>query len=413
MRVPTRPRSTPCDALGRVTSVTEAERYQTTLRARHLSATTIDRYLEAVTHFAQWRTTPAATRSESLSDDVMTFLGVHLPHCTCPCGGRRAVIENRAALKHWVRATTTGTVPLPTTPVDVEIRAYDTYLKDTCGAAVHTRLHRTRHVRAFLTALFGDQPVWYESIGPATLTAFLTTRAQHVKPGTAGVIASGLRSYLRYLALQGVAVDGLCDAIPRVAGWRLASIPQHLSADDLSRFLASFDRRTPRSHRDYAMAVCLTTWGLRASEVAGLRIADIDWRAATATIRESKTHRPRALPLTRVVGDAVVRYLRVRPSTTTDHVFVHLGVREGEPILPSVVRSAVRQGYRRAGLPARFTGTHRLRHTVATRLINTGASLKEVADLLGHASLDATAIYAKVDLSRLRHVALPWPEVSR
>jgi site-specific recombinase XerD len=88
-------------------------------------------------------------------------------------------------------------------------------------------------------------------------------------------------------------------------------------------------------------------------------------------------------------------------------------VREGEPILPSLVRSAVRQGYRRAGLPAHFTGTHRLRHTAATRLINAGASIKEVADVLGHTSLDATAIYAKVDLRRLRQVALPWPEVLR
>jgi site-specific recombinase XerD len=94
-------------------------------------------------------------------------------------------------------------------------------------------------------------------------------------------------------------------------------------------------------------------------------------------------------------------------------VFVRIGVLEGEALTPSVVRSAMRLGYQRAGLPASVTGTHRLRHTAATRLVNAGASLKEVADVLGHASLDTTAVYTKVDLARLRQVAMPWPEGTR
>jgi integrase len=139
------------------------------------------------------------------------------------------------------------------------------------------------------------------------------------------------------------------------------------------------------------MAMCLVTCGLRASEVAGLRLTDIDWRLSTVTIRATKTHRARMMPLTPTVGEAVARYLRVRPATTSDHVFVRIGVLDGEALGPSVVRSAMRLGYRRAGLPASFSGTHRLRHTAATRLVNAGASIKEVADVLGQASLDTTA----------------------
>jgi integrase len=299
------------------------------------------------------------------------------------------------------------------TPVDSEVEAYDRYLRDVCGAAVQTRVRRRRHVRAFLTDVIGAQPIRYDALRPSVLTSFVTTRAQDVRPVTAGAIASDLRSYLRYLALQGVAVGGLAEALPRVAQWRLASVPKHLTPTDLAQFLAAFDRATPRSCRDYAMALCLVTWGLRACEVTGLRLADIAWRSAAVTIRATKTHRARVLPLTVDLGAALAGYLRVRPASASDHVFVRVGVLEGEALTPSVVRSAMRLGYARAGLPASITGTHRLRHTAATRLVNAGASLKEVADVLGHASLDTTAIYAKVDLARLRQVAMPWPEASR
>lgn len=398
------------ERLGRATSASDAACYEATLRARRLAPTTIERYLQIVAHFAEWRPAGLAAAVEA----VDAFLSTHLPGCTCARPGRRAVTENRAALRLWLRATGMApAAPSPQTPVDAEVAAFDAYLGDVCGAAVQTRVRRRRHVRAFLTDLFGAQPIRYEALRPSVLTSFVTTRAQHVRPVTAGAMGSDLRSYLRYLALQGVAVAGLAEALPRVAQWRLASVPKHLTPTDLAQFVAAFDRATPRSCRDYAMALCLVTWGLRACEVAGLRLADIDWRSAAVTIRATKTHRARVVPLTADLGAALAGYLRVRPATASTHVFVRIGVLEGEALTPSVVRSAMRLAYQRAGLPASVTGTHRLRHTAATRLVNAGASLKEVADVLGHASLDTTAVYTKVDLARLRQVAMPWPEGAR
>lgn len=409
MRRSTHPTSTPLDRLGHATSAAEAGHYEATLRARRLSAATVERYLQVVAHFAEWRTGSALA-----AEAVSTFLSTHLPRCRCACPGRRTLFENRAALRLWLRATgATLSVSGPQTPVDAEVAAYDRYLQDVCGVAVQTRVRRMRHVRAFLTSVFGDAPICALDLRPSTLTRFVATRAQQVRPCTAGAIASDLRSYLRYLALGGVTVEGLADALPRVAQWRLASVPKHLSSSDLTRFLTAFDRATPRGCRDYAIALCLATWGLRACEVAGLRLADVDWRSATVTIRAAKTRRARVLPLPPAVGEALVAYLHVRPSTPSSHVFVRIGVREGEAVTPSVVRCAVRLGYHRAGLPPSVTGTHCLRHTVATRLVNAGAALKEVADVLGHLSLDTTAVYAKVDLVRLRSVAMPWPEVTR
>lgn len=406
MSAPARPTEAPLARLRLATSVTEATSYDTTLRARRLASTTIARYLRIVAHFAEWR----GASPRSTADAVGAFLTTHLPECTCLLAGPRAVTESRAALRLWLRATAAPSVsPSLATPVEAEVASFDAYLRDVCGVAVQTRVRRRRHVRAFLVDVFGVAPIRYETLCPAVLTGFVTTRAQHVRPVTAGAIASDLRSYLRYLRLQGLTVAGLAEALPRVAQWRLASVPKHLTATDVARFLAAFDRATPRSCRDYAMALCLVTWGLRACEVAGLRLADIDWRSAVVTIRASKTRRARALPLSPALGDALAAYLRVRPSTASDHVFVRIGVWHGEPLGPAVVRSAVRLGYRRAGLPVSITGTHRLRHTAATQLVNAGASLKEVADVLGHASLDTTALYAKVDLARLRQVAMPWP----
>jgi len=154
--------------------------------------------------------------------------------------------------------------------------------------------------------------------------------------------------------------------------------------------------------------------GLRAAEVASLRLSDVDWRDGRLHVPATKTSRSRDLPIPGIVGRALAAYLRRgRPESASTHLFLRIGVLEGEPMDSATVRIAVRLGYARANLPAKYTGTHRLRHTAATRLVETGAGVKEIADVLGHASLDSIAIYAKVNLPRLRAVALPWPGRSR
>jgi integrase len=183
-----------------------------------------------------------------------------------------------------------------------------------------------------------------------------------------------------------------------------------LTDDELTAFLATFDRTTALGRRNYAIAVCLSGLGLRAGEVARLTLDDVDWRAGTIAIAPSKGRRGDRLPLPAHVADALVDYLRHgRPETRVRFIFVHHRVPRGQGGGPSLVRSAVRLAYARAGLGARFSGTHVLRHTAASRLLRSGASMKEVADVLRHRSLDTSAIYAKVDLPALASVALPWP----
>lgn len=386
-------------------------RFEEVLKSRRLAASTIDRYRQVAAHFvAWWRAHHAAADVGSAArSDVGMFLRQHLRRCRCAHRGRRSLHENRAALRHlWDARPVSPQDAAPRSPVQAEIEQYERYLRDVCGVAKATRVSRVRYVSAFLQHVFDNDPVDRTAISAAALHRFVIARAQTCRPSSTGVIADALRSYVRYLVLEGLAIDHLCAAIPAVARWRLATVPRHLQPEERDRLIRSFAQRTPRGRRDYAMTRCLMDLGLRAGEVAGLQLEDIDWRAGMLTIRETKTYRSRCLPMPAGLARALISYLRVRPTAAHRHVFGRLGVLHGDPITASVVRSAVRLAYHRAGLPPTYTGTHRLRHSVATQLVSGGASLKEVADILGHTSLDSTAIYAKVDLPRLRRVALPW-----
>ena len=166
----------------------------------------------------------------------------------------------------------------------------------------------------------------------------------------------------------------------------------------------------PRRQRDYAIGRCLVDLGLRSCEVAALRLDDIDWKNGSLTVRVGKSHRADVLPLPPVTGRAIANYLhKARPTTESRTVFVRHRAPLDVPVDASVIRSVVRQAAARSGLVGRLHGPHRLRHSAATRMLQGGATLKMIADVLRHRSVDTTAIYAKVDLTRLSAIAQPWP----
>jgi len=385
------------------------------LARRHVASNTVEKYLRAAFHFARWLDRRGDLPSRT---SVRSFLTAHLPRCRCRGRIHRSLIDVRAALGHLVAVLKAAgrfdeELP-PRGPVDDEVERFDAYMTFVCGAAASTRARRLLDVRQFLSSAFPDGPVQSMTITASDIQRFVTVRPRPYRPGTLGVITGSLRSYLRFLRLEGRCPDGLLDAVPRVAKWRLASLPAHLTDDEFRRFLASFDTHTRRGRRDRAMALCMVLLGLRAAEVAALKLRDVDWRVGCLRVPPTKTQRGRELPLPAVVGRALAAFVHSgRPRASSDRLFLRIGVLEGEPLDSACVRIAVRLAYARAGLPRNYTGTHRLRHTAATRLVRSGASIKAVADVLGHDSLDSTAIYAKVDLPRLRGVALPWPRMSR
>jgi site-specific recombinase XerD len=296
--------------------------------------------------------------------------------------------------------------------VDTLLAAFDTHLESARGATQQTRREYGRYVRQFLEDRSREEKVDVAELSARELIDFVAERAKHRKPSTAKLVATALRSFLRFLQMRGLGDARLVSAVPTIPNWKLARLPKILTSAQLRALLCACDRATPTGRRDYAMTLCLAQMGLRAGEVAQLMLDDIDWRAGTLRIAIGKSRRDSVLPLPVPIARAIVAYLRRgRPATLERRVFVRHRVAVGKRLTSSSVRAAIRRAFERSHAHVSSRGTHALRHTAATRMLRAGASLKDLADVLRHRSLDTTAIYAKVDLRRLAAVALPWPGV--
>jgi integrase len=222
------------------------------------------------------------------------------------------------------------------------------------------------------------------------------------------LVVTSLRGYFRYRASLGDLVHGLIGSVSYPANWKLSSLPKTLSAEEVAQLVGAMGEPGSAMRRADAIVRCALDLGLRSCEVARLSLDDIDWRAGTITLRHTKGLRQDVMPLPAVTGEAIAAYLKdERPKTSNRAVFVRNVAPRDEPIGPDLVRKTIRLAFSRAGLP--YTRSHLLRHTMANRLLAGGASLKEVADMLRHRSLNTTMIYAKLDSRNLVEIAMPWP----
>lgn len=382
------------------------------LTARGYAATKIANCVRSVAHFAQWAH-GRRLRVQRIDDaTVATFLE-HLPRCPCTGPVQRDPRGLRAALGHLlVVLRAQGVIASPavrTTPVDEELRRYDAHMDHVLGLAPKTRDMALRIARRLLTSRFGDGAIDIAAIKPEQVRRFFAQQAKlHRNPASVGSVVAALRGYFRYRASLGDAVHGLIGAVAYPANWQLSSLPKALMAAEVEQLVGSLGEPGPSMRRADAIVRCALDLGLRSGEVARLSLDDIDWRAGTITLRHTKGRREDVLPLPAATGKAIAAYLKQeRPRSRNRAVFVRLVAPRDEPVGPDLVRKTIRQAYARAGLP--YTRSHLLRHTMANRLLAAGSSLKEVADVLRHRSLNTTLIYAKLDSRKLAEVALPWP----
>jgi integrase len=293
-------------------------------------------------------------------------------------------------------------------PIAGELRRYDHHLRDVRGLAAGTSRNRCRIVEKLLRKKFAGGVLDAAKLRPVDVRHFIAQQLEGKHShSVASQLASALRSYLRYRTICGDSVAGLIAVISSPVQWKLASLPRAFKPDEVQRLLGAFPNgRWPR--RGYAIVRCALDMGLRAGEIANLLIGDIDWREGTVTLKGTKSRRQDILPLPMVTGQALADYLQhERPATSNRVIFVRRRDSRDIPITTYAVQNVIRRACRRVGLPD--SGSHLLRHTLACRLVENGSSLKEVADVLRHRSLETTRIYAKLDTPNLAGVALPWP----
>jgi len=293
--------------------------------------------------------------------------------------------------------------------VEVLLADYREYLAVERGLTVDTIEGYVLALRPFLDGrLRASDELDLGGLGAADVVAFVLERCPGQSRGAARMTVTALRSLLRFLHLRGLIAGPLAEAVPSAASWRLSGLPRALEPEQLEALLGSCDRDAPTGRRDYAVLVMLARLGLRAGEVAALRLEDVDWRAGELRI-VGKGRRTERLPLPADVGAAIVAYLQAgRPATALDRSLIVRVRAPHEGLTTGGVTQIVFAAAQRAGLGPLHS--HRLRHTAATQMLRAGASLEEIGQVLRHRQALTTAIYAKVDRDALRQLARPWPE---
>lgn len=281
------------------------------------------------------------------------------------------------------------------------------YLINVRGTTLATEAQYRRILRPFVAGLCrGDEPDWAR-LTSEYVTDFVRKQAA-VARAEKGRIVSAVRTFLRFLIGDGVVSPQMVRAIPRIRRWRYADLPKRLSAEQLELALKACRSAEYGSLRDRAFIALLARLGVRAGELRALRLEDIDWTQGLVHIRQSKTGRGRTLPLPEDAGSLLVKYIREeRPATSCREIFL-TSVTPRRPIGDCVTTTFVKIFLKKLELDGPGRGAHSFRHTAASLMVEHGATLKEVADVLGHRSIATTGIYIKLDKPSLLEVALPW-----
>jgi site-specific recombinase XerD len=286
---------------------------------------------------------------------------------------------------------------------------YEDYLLKVRGLCWNSRRVYVRIAMKFVIHMEESGTVEWQNLNAEKIVGFVLSETRDRKGKGVTAVTSCVRSFLRFLVSKGIVRAGLELAIPKLRSYLHTGIPQHLSKKETKQLLKSAADGTAMATRNVAILMLLSTFGLRGAEVADLELEDVDWSKGEIQIRTSKTHKGRSLPLVKNVAVALLNYLRNgRPPTMHRKLFIQY-LAPFRPVSATSISKMVSRQLLKAGIQSKKGGSHILRHSVATQLVNNGASFKDIADLLGHRSIESTAIYAKVDLNSLAKIGLPWP----
>ena len=380
-----------------------ADVYRTELYRRGYTVRSAVCELRQVARFSRWLEAGGLTVADVSEAGVEEFLacqraeGRYRSHWSRP--GLRCLLD---VLRGLGVLAAEGVAP--GSPTDVLLARFERYLLVERGLAVGTVALYLACGRRFVEGLARDRGI--AGVVAGDVTAAVLHESESVSVSATQNFVSGVRWFLRFCFIEGLVESDLSRAALLVRGRSSSSLPRGISRSDARALLDCCDRRQALGRRDYAIIITLLRLGLRRGEVAGLRLDDIDWRAGELVV-VGKGAREERLPLPADVGEAIACYLRRgRPQSSRREVFLRSKA-PYEPIASGTVASTVRRACRRAGI-SEF-GSHRLRHTAACEMVKANVPLVRIGQVLRHRSLQSTAIYARVDVERLRPLAAPWP----
>jgi len=279
------------------------------------------------------------------------------------------------------------------------------FLREERGLRESSIIHYCHYLRIFETYLEQIGLRHFTDLTPTILSAFIIKEGHRLSKSSTTGLCSSLRVFLRYLRREGLIEQDLDGAIEAPRKYQFSDLPRSISWADVRQMLEVIDRRSALGKRDYAILLLLVTYGLRGCEVAGLKLDDIDWERERLLVSERKAGHNTAYPLSSVVGEAIVDYLKNgRPESSKRNIFFNI-MAPRHPMRSSAISQRVTHYLHKAGIKIGRPGSHTLRHTCVQRLVDAEFSFKTIGDYVGHASPSSTQIYTKVAVEDLREVA--------
>jgi integrase/recombinase XerD len=326
-------------------------------------------------------------------------------------------IATATAIEHARRlAPERFSIPAPPLIVDRDatmIAAYVSYLRGVKGLEPKSCEGILLGARRFLSSFRDHFPgQGLEALNGQHVLSLVQHRLSlSTNQATRTAAISYIRTFLRFLHWSGRHDQDLARFVPGTPHWRLAHLPPRLAWEDIKRAIGAIDVTTPVGVRDRALMLLLATTGIRNKEIRTLKLLDVHWRAGEVLVRRTKGKRDRVVPLLEEAGAALADYvLQARPKVDNPHVFLTFAPPPRPFSCAGSISMIVRRRLEYGGVELMgHAGAHLLRHSLATQLVAQRRPINEVGDLLGHRSINTTAIYVKVALPQLVDVALPFP----
>ena len=386
----------------------ELEKFKGYLRKQEYTEPSINQYCTYLSRFLRHAGLP---QPNILKEIINTFLEsekVNKPQTFKSC---------RAALIQYFKMTDGGSLKNSSVttlaPELAELlRRFREHSLEVKHIRVATIESEIRHVRSFLEySLSHNTRGFANGLTAEDIRGFVVERLATLSDSSKGRIITSIRNFFRCQVFHGQPVHPSIFKLPlSPAVWKRSAFPVTIDISIFNMLHMIPDRNTPAGKRNRCIILCFTELALRCSEVAALTLDNFNWHDGYVVVQNTKNGSERALPLPAMMGNALIEYLmQARPQTSSRTLFVRFCHQRGEPMGCSQIRDVIRKICAKAGLERNACGTHILRRTAATKLYNSGNSLKLVADILGHESLDSTTHYAKADIGMLLSVASPWP----